>query len=115
MAEQDTSADADLQLKKRARRRLVGAIALALLAVIVLPMVMDREPRPVGPDIQIRIPSQDDRQLAAKVMPGKSTPVAGSRTESRRRAGAGIKARSQARAEGRRARRPSCRCGREAG
>ncbi|MBI5109959.1 MAG: SPOR domain-containing protein [Rhodocyclales bacterium] len=72
MAEQDTSADADLQLKKRARRRLVGAIALALLAVIVLPMVMDREPRPVGQDIQVRIPSQDQTSLAAKVMPGKS-------------------------------------------
>jgi len=72
MAEQDTSADADLQLKKRARRRLVGAIALALLAVIVLPMVMDREPRPVGQDIQVRIPSQDATSLAAKVIPGKS-------------------------------------------
>lgn len=72
MAEQDTSADADLQLKKRARRRLVGAIALALLAVIILPMVMDREPRPVGQDIQVRIPSQDTSSLAAKVMPGKS-------------------------------------------
>ena len=77
MAEQDTSADADLQLKKRARRRLVGAIALALLAVIVLPMVMDREPRPVGQDIHVRIPSQDSGSLAAKVMPGKpvSTPL----------------------------------------
>lgn len=72
MAEQDTSADADLQLKKRARRRLVGAIALALLAVIVLPMVMDREPRPAGQDIQVRIPGQDAGSLAAKVMPGKS-------------------------------------------
>lgn len=74
MAEQDTSADAELQLKKRARRRLVGAIALALLAVIVLPMVMDREPRPVGQDIQVRIPSQDASSFAARVMPGK--PVA---------------------------------------
>lgn len=74
MAEHDTSADADLQLKKRARRRLVGAIALALLAVIVLPMVMDREPRPAGQDIQVRIPSQDAGGLAAKVLPAK--PVA---------------------------------------
>lgn len=72
MAEQDTSADVELQLKKRARRRLVGAIALALLAVIILPMVMDREPRPVGQDIQVRIPAQDAASLAAKVMPGKS-------------------------------------------
>jgi len=74
MAEQDTSPDADLQLKKRARRRLVGAAALALLAVIVLPMVMDREPRPPSQDIQVRIPSQDSTGLAAKVLPGK--PVA---------------------------------------
>lgn len=71
MAEKDTSPDADLQLKKRARRRLVGAVALALLAVIVLPMVMDREPRPASHDIQVRIPSQDATGLASKVLPGK--------------------------------------------
>lgn len=77
MAEQDTSPDADLQLKKRARRRLVGAAALALLAVIVLPMVMDREPRPLSQDIQVRIPSQDSTGLVAKVLPGKpaATPM----------------------------------------
>lgn len=72
MAEHDTSPDADLQLKKRARRRLVGAAALALFAVIVLPMVMDREPRPLTQDIQVRIPSQDSTGLAARVMPGKA-------------------------------------------
>lgn len=54
----DTS-DPQLLLKKRARRRLVGATALALLAVIVLPMVMDQEAKPPTQDIQIRIPSQD--------------------------------------------------------
>ena len=77
MAEQSTSPDAELQLKKRARRRLVGAIALALLAVIVLPMVMDSEPRPPSQDIQVRIPSQDSPGLAAKVLPGKpsATPM----------------------------------------
>lgn len=51
--------EAQLELKKRARRRLVGAAALALAAVIVLPMVMDHEPKPLAQDIQIRIPSQD--------------------------------------------------------
>lgn len=64
MAENETSADPGLQLKKRARRRLVGAAALALLAVIVLPMVMDHEPRPPVQDIQVRIPSQDSEELA---------------------------------------------------
>lgn len=55
MAESDNQ----LELKKRARRRLVGSVALALTAVIVLPMVMDHEPKPLTQDIQIRIPSQD--------------------------------------------------------
>lgn len=50
---------------------------MALLAVIVLPMVMDREPRPPSQDIQVRIPSQDSTGLAAKVLPGKpaATPM----------------------------------------
>ena len=92
MAETDSSPDADLQLKKRARRRLVGAVALALFAVIVLPMVMDREPRPSSQDIQVRIPSQDSTGLASKVIPGKPAatpmpapepkPVAEQKTES---------------------------------
>lgn len=56
-----------LELKKRARRRLVGAVALALTAVIVLPMVMDHEPKPLTQDIQIRIPSQDAKDASKPV------------------------------------------------
>lgn len=48
------------QLKKRARRRLIGAAALAMLAAIVLPMVMDHQPAPPLRDIQVRIPSPDE-------------------------------------------------------
>jgi DedD protein len=48
-----------LQLKKRARRRLVGAVAVAGLAAVVLPMVMDEEPKQQIPDVQIRIPGQN--------------------------------------------------------
>lgn len=83
MVEQDTSPDAELQLKKRARRRLVGAIALALLAVIALPMVMDREPRLSSQDIQVRIPSQDSTGLTAKVVAGKpvATPLSAAETK----------------------------------
>ena len=51
--------DAQLQLKKRARRRLIGAVAFAGLAAVVLPMVMDEEPRQQVQDVQIRIPGQD--------------------------------------------------------
>lgn len=55
----NASDDADDLLKKRARRRLVGAVALVLFAVITLPLVMEHQPRPTGPEIQVRIPSQD--------------------------------------------------------
>ncbi|MFN3397929.1 MAG: SPOR domain-containing protein [Sulfurimicrobium sp.] len=48
----------EIQLRKRARRRLVGAITLVALMVAVLPMVLDDEPKPVGQDIAIDIPSQ---------------------------------------------------------
>jgi DedD protein len=78
MAESEASLDEQLELKKRARRRLVGAAALALLAAIVLPMVMDHEPRPANQDIQVRIPGQDaPTGIAARVLPGKpaATPL----------------------------------------
>lgn len=51
--------DAQLPLKKRARRRLVGAVALAVLAAVVLPMVMDQSPQSPVQDVQVRIPGQE--------------------------------------------------------
>lgn len=78
MAESAASQDAQLELKKRARRRLVGAAALALLAAVVLPMVMDHEPRPVNQDIQVRIPSPEGSGgIASRLLPAKpaATPL----------------------------------------
>jgi len=73
--------DSQIDLKKRARRRLVGSAALALAAAIVLPMVMDHEPRPPSQDVQIRIPSQEGSNFTSRVITGKapapSQPVAG--------------------------------------
>lgn len=54
-------------LKKRARRRLVGAVAFAGLAAVVLPMVMDDEPKQQIQDVQIRIPGQDQAAFAPKL------------------------------------------------
>lgn len=56
--------DAELQLKKRARRRLVGAVAFAGFAAVVLPMIMDQEPQPAVRDVEIRIPGQDEKPFA---------------------------------------------------
>jgi len=58
--------DAQLQLKKRARRRLVGAVAFAGLAAVILPMIMDQEPKQVSQDVEIRIPGQDEKPFAPK-------------------------------------------------
>jgi DedD protein len=51
--------DAEFLLKRRARRRLIGVVALTTVVVVLLPMVLDREPRPVGQNIELRIPDKD--------------------------------------------------------
>lgn len=61
-------------LKRRGRRRLVGAIALVLAAVIVLPMVFDSEPKGSAPPVSVRIPGEDDTGFTPKVTP-KSPPL----------------------------------------
>jgi len=58
-AGKDAAADPLLPEKKRARRRLIGAVALTLAVVIVLPMILDSEPKPLNEDIAIQIPSKD--------------------------------------------------------
>ncbi len=60
----------EIQFRKRARRRLVGAIALVLLMVTVLPMVLDdREVKPTQQDIAITIPSQDGTSFSSRIVP----------------------------------------------
>lgn len=61
--------DEELQLRRRARRRLIGAVVLATGLVVVLPMVLDREPRPVGGEINIRIPPPDSDRFTSRVVP----------------------------------------------
>jgi DedD protein len=58
--------DSQLQLKKRARRRLVGAVVFASVVAVVLPMIMDHQPRQVVQDVEIRIPGQDEKPFAPK-------------------------------------------------
>ena len=79
------------QLRRRARRRLVGAIALVLFLVIVPPMIMDLEPKPVTTDLNVEIPAQSrgvvqvpppaptarpDAVETAKASPATPAPVA---------------------------------------
>ena len=72
---QDREADdPGLPEKKRARRRLVGAVALALAVAVGLPMVLDSEPRPLASDIDIKIPAKDKPAAVART-PGAAVPA----------------------------------------
>ena len=46
-------------LRKRARRRLVGAVTLVILSVVFLPMILDSEPKQEQQEVDILIPSED--------------------------------------------------------
>jgi len=63
------------QLRRRARRRLVGAIALVLFLVIVPPMIMDLEPRPVTTNLDVEIPSQSRGEVKTPP-PASQAPLA---------------------------------------
>lgn len=64
-----TISDEELQLKRRARRRLIGAVVLVTAMVVVLPMVLDSEPKPVARDIAVQIPSADSGPFAGQIAP----------------------------------------------
>ena len=70
----------ETQLRKRARRRLVGSITLVIAAVVILPMVLDSKPEQRIEEIDIRIPGEDtvselgpESEMAAEG-PGQAAP-----------------------------------------
>ena len=69
----------ELLLKKRARRRLIGALVLVVSVAAVLPMVLDSEPKATSQEVNIQIPSPDTKGgFTAKPVPpapGKAAAV----------------------------------------
>lgn len=62
--------DEEIQFRKRARRRLVGAIVLVLIVVVVVPWILPADkPQQDAQQIDIRIPAQDASGYAPKVLP----------------------------------------------
>lgn len=59
----------------RARRRLIGAAVLVVLAVIALPMVFESQPRPLDTSIAIVLPHKDAAQPPAPVVAPAPIPV----------------------------------------
>jgi DedD protein len=64
-----TISDEELQLRRRARRRLIGAVVLVTAVVVILPMVLDSEPRPSGQPVSVQIPPPDSGGFAPKLAP----------------------------------------------
>jgi DedD protein len=76
--------DEEIALKKRARRRLVGAIVLVTLVVVLLPMFLDSEPRPLNQEISVQIPAQST-EFSSRVaaLPKTTPPEAATSTEAK--------------------------------
>jgi len=74
-APEDVNVD---ELRRRARRRLVGAIVLALAVAVLVPMLLESDPKPLGEDVSVKIPPVDDGKFVnrlndkAKAEPAKS-------------------------------------------
>jgi len=75
------------EMKRKARRRLVGAIVLALAAAIILPMLLEKEPRSLGDDVSVQIPPVDDgrfiNRLTGKAGEPKPAPKVDDKADSK--------------------------------
>lgn len=75
MANQHAMSDEEAQLRRRARRRLIGAVTLVTVMVVALPMLLDGESRQSGQDIAINIPSPGSSgDFASKAVPAPAQP-----------------------------------------
>jgi len=55
------------ELRRRARRRLVGAIVLALAVAVFVPMLLESEPKPLGEDVSVKIPPIDEGKFVNRL------------------------------------------------
>jgi DedD protein len=55
------------ELRRKARRRLVGAVVLALAAAIVVPLLLEKEPKPLGDEVSVQIPPVDEGRFVNRL------------------------------------------------
>ena len=55
------------EMRRRARRRLVGAIVLALAAAVIVPMLLESDPKPLGESVAVKIPQVDDGKFVNRL------------------------------------------------
>jgi DedD protein len=55
------------ELRRRARRRLVGAVVLALGVAVIVPMLLETEQKPLGDDVSVKIPPVDEGRFVNRL------------------------------------------------
>jgi DedD protein len=60
------------ELRRKARRRLVGAVVLALAAAIIVPLLLEKEPKPLGDEVSVQIPPVDEGRFVNRLTGTKS-------------------------------------------
>lgn len=55
------------ELRRRARRRLVGAVVLALGVAVVVPMLLETKQKPLGDDVSVKIPPVDSGKFVNRL------------------------------------------------
>jgi DedD protein len=48
------------EIRRRGRQRLIGAVAIALLLIVFVPMMLDSEPRPARDEPKLEIPAKEN-------------------------------------------------------
>ena len=67
------------QLRRRANRRLLGASILLLIAIIAVPMFLEREPPPLPDNVDVRIPPVEGTKFEPKFPAGTDAKKSGSK------------------------------------
>ena len=66
------------EIRRRGRQRLIGAIAIAVLLVVFVPMILDSEPRRARDEPTLQIPPKEDAPklpAPAPAAPAKAQPA----------------------------------------
>jgi len=67
------------QLRRRANRRLLGASILLLIAIIAVPMFLEREPPPLPDNVDVRIPPVEGTKFEPKFPAGSDGKKSGNK------------------------------------
>lgn len=63
------------QLRRRANRRLLGAAVLLLIAIILVPIFLEREPPPLPDNVEVKIPPVEGTKFDPKLPERKASAI----------------------------------------